>query len=151
MRRRPAETSGTIGGVFDQDVVDDYWEHWRLFRGSRADRLEAQKRNVSVEVLYDSVQEGGPGVIELLVALAEAAPSDDDAGLVGAGPLENLLSLHGSRLATADGSALLDVIDTAARRSPRFRCALRSAYMGDEVPASVRTQLRRFVGGEDHR
>jgi hypothetical protein len=134
--------------MFDDDIVHEYWEHWRRSRGDRADRLEAEKGSRARDVVYDAVQAGDPAVIELLAALAEAAPSEEDAGLVGAGPLEDLLSVHGARLARADGSALLEAIDTAARRSVRFRRALRSAYMGDEIPVPVKQRLGRFFRTE---
>ncbi|MCA1708815.1 MAG: hypothetical protein LC808_38270 [Actinobacteria bacterium] len=43
------------------------------------------------------------------------------------------------------GSPLLDAIDVGARRSARFRRALRGAYMGDEVPAAAKSRLERFL------
>jgi hypothetical protein len=134
--------------MFDADIVLEYWKHWRRSGGDRADRLEAQKGSWAHDVVYDAVEAGDPAVIELLAALAEAAPSEEDAGLVGAGPLEDLLSVHGVSLLTAEGSALLEAIDAAARRSVRFRRALRSVYMGDEVPAPVTQRLGRFFHAE---
>lgn len=132
--------------MFDAQFLHDYWEHWRLAEGDREERLRAERGSVAHERVSDAVESGNPDVVELLVALAEAAPSDSDAGLIGAGPLEELLSVHGARLVTRDGAQLLDAIDTGARRSARFRRALRSAYMGDEVPAPVRSRLQRFLG-----
>ncbi len=122
-----------------------YWEYWRLARGTRQDRLAIERaRHPAREAIDEAVEAGNPSVVQILVALAEAAPSDEDAGLVGAGPIEDLISTHGQRLACRDGSQLLDELDAAARRSPRFRRALQSAWMGDEVPTSVRERLGRF-------
>lgn len=130
--------------MVDQRFLDDYWEYWRLSRGTRDDRIHAGGRRRSHEAVDDAVEAGEPGVVELLVALAEAAPSEEDAGLIGAGPIEELLSCHAARLATPAGADLVDAIDTAARRSARFRRALKSAYMGDEVPMPVKSRLGRF-------
>lgn len=130
--------------VFDEDIVRGYWEHWRRSRGNREDRLEAEEGSRSHDLVDAAVRAGEPSVIDLLVDLAEAAPSDDDARLVGAGPLEELLSVHRGRLAVAEGAALVEAIDAAARHSPRFRRALGSVHMGDEIPAFVRARLGRF-------
>lgn len=130
--------------MVEQQLLDDYWEYWRLSRGSREERLRAKGRRRSHEVLDDAVEIGDVGVVELLVALAEAAPSEEDAGLVGAGPRDELLFSHSARLATPDGADLVEAIDTAARPSERFRRALRSSYMGDEVPEPVKRRLERF-------
>ena len=132
--------------MFDQQVLHDYWEQWRLAGGNRQERLAAEGGgDRSHYQVSDAVEAGDATVIELLVALAETAPSDADAGLIGAGPLEELLSVHASRLATVEGAALLDAIDAGARTSRRFRLALRSAFMGDEVPTAVKERLRRFL------
>lgn len=130
-----------------KELVKAYWDDWRLFRGTREERL-AREDSRSYEdadsLVDDEVERGDPSVVDLLVALAEAAPSDEDAGLVGAGPIEELLSTHSGRLRTAEGAALLDAIDTAARRNSRFRRALRSAFMGDEVPIAVKERLAKY-------
>lgn len=131
--------------MVDDQVVQDYWEHWRLARGNREERLRAQRGLEAHNHVHDAVEEGDPTVVDLLVALAEAAPTEEDAGLIGAGPLEALLSVHAALLATGKGAPLLDAIDVGARRSARFRRALRSAYMGDEVPAVAKSRLERFL------
>jgi hypothetical protein len=131
--------------VVDDQLVQNYWEHWRLARGDRAQRLCTQRGSTGHESVREAVEVGDPAVVDLLVALAEAAPSEDDAGLIGAGPLEALLSAHAALLATGEGAPLLDAIDVGARRSARFRRALRSAYMGDEVPAAAKSRLQRFL------
>ena len=129
----------------DEDVVTAYWEHWRLLRGNRQERLAAERRpDLARQVIDEAVESGEPSAVSLLVALAEAAPSDYDAVLVGAGPLEDLLVAHGRRLARPEGVALLEEIDAAARRSRRFRQALASVWVHDEVPEEVRGRLFRF-------
>lgn len=128
----------------DQQLLRDYWEYWRLARGCREERLQAGELRHPHDGVADAVEAGDPSVVDLLVALAEAAPSDSDAGLIGAGPLEELLSVHRGRLATAGGADLLDAIDVAARRSSRFRRALQSVDMGAEVSEAVKQRLQRF-------
>jgi hypothetical protein len=139
--------SGILGGVDRAELVKAYWEEWRLFQGTREERVareDARSYEDAGSLVDDEVERGDPSVVELLVALAEAAPTDDDVGLVGAGPIEDLLSTQSGRLRTPEGADLLDAIDTAARRNARFRQALRSAFMGDEVPAVVKDRLAKY-------
>lgn len=126
----------------NEPLVTQFWEEQRLSHGSREDRLRAGSE--AWNAVDDQVEQGDPAVVDLLVALAEATPTDDDAGLIGAGPIEELISVHSGRLGTADGAELLEALETAARRHPRFRSALRSAFLGDEVPDVVRERLQRF-------
>ena len=128
-----------------EDLVAAYWEEWRLRRGGRKERLAAEHaENWAGRRVDEVVESGEPSAVALLVALAESAPSDDDAGIVGAGPLEDLLVTHGGRMLEPDGAALLDALDTAARRSARFRLALGSVWVDEEVPEEVRQRLFRF-------
>lgn len=129
-----------------EELVGAYWEGWRILRGNRDERLSAEHRDRWADnAVEDAVEGGQPSSVALLVALAEGAPSDDDAGLIGAGPLEDLLAVHGQRMFRPAGAALLEQLDAAARTSPRFRRALRSVNVGDEVPVEVREQLFRFL------
>lgn len=66
----------------------------------------------------------------MLVALAEAAPPEE-VGLVGAGPIEELVARRAGQFDSADGQELLDELDAAARRSARFRSELAFADLGD--------------------
>lgn len=129
-----------------EELVSAYWESWRLRRGNREERLSAQRADQWADAAVDdAVEDGQPSSVALLVALAESAPSEGDAGLVGAGPLESLLVAHGRRMSQPEGAALLDKLDAAARTSQRFRRALRSVDVGDEVPRAVRERLFRFL------
>jgi hypothetical protein len=133
--------------MIEQGLLDDYWEHWRLLRGNRDDRLQAKASGRSHDVVDEAVEEGNPAAIELLLALAEAAPSEGDCALIGAGPLEKLISIHSARLTTPEGASLVDAIDAAARHSGRFRRALRGVVMGAEVPDAVKNRLRDSAEG----
>lgn len=128
-----------------EQLVAAYWASWRRRRGNRDERLSAEHGDHWADDAVDDAVEGGqPASVALLVALAEGAPSDDDAGLIGAGPLEELLVSHGRRMSQPEGTALLEELDAAARTSPRFRRALRSVDLGDDVPKEVRKRLFRF-------
>lgn len=129
-----------------EELVGAYWKSWRLRRGNRDERLSAEHGDHWADDAVDDAVEGGePASVALLVALAEGAPSQDDASLIGAGPLENLLVAHGRRMSQPEGAELLEELDAAARTSPRFRRALRSVHVGDEVPKGVRERLFRFL------
>jgi hypothetical protein len=78
----------------------------------------------------------------LLVSLAESAQSPEDVGIVGAGPIEDLLSEHGSWLATTEGSAMLDQLADNSRTNKKFRQALGSVlHQSEEIPLVVRKRL----------
>ena len=124
------------------ELIDRFWREHRLSQGTRQERLEASGAAWGeVDDLLD-----GPAseVVRMLVALAEAAPSEEEAGLVGAGPIEELVARRARQFGNEEGRALLEELDAAARRSARFRSALAFAFFGDEVPKGVRDQLQRF-------
>lgn len=134
--------------MVDREVVDDYWEHWRLLRGDRKDRLQARAAGGrSHDLVDEAVEEGNPSAIELILALTEAAPSEGDCSLIGAGPLEKLISIHSARFANPDEASLIGAIDAAAKGSRRFRRALRGVVMGSEVPDAVQNHLRYIAQG----
>jgi hypothetical protein len=80
-------------------------------------------------------------VVDVLVSLAESAQSPEDVGIVGAGPIEDLLSEHGSCLATTEGSAMLDQLADNSRTNKKFRRALGSVWHQSEIPLVVRKRL----------
>jgi hypothetical protein len=77
-----------------------------------------------------------PGVVEALVVLAESAGGDEQVlSWIGAGPLENLVSHSGN------GLLVLADVDRAARQNIAFRAALRTVWLGSDVPEPVRVRL----------
>lgn len=95
--------------------------------------------DVASEFAHAVTEEGGPHAIEVLLTLARATDGDvGDLGLVGAGPLEDLISHEGH------GLRLLDEIETAARREPLFARAMTSVWLAADVPETVRRRLAIF-------
>lgn len=72
--------------------------------------------------------------LEAVLALVDAADAEE-LGMVGAGPLEDLIRCEPM------GEDLLTVIDDLAQRSPRFRSALSGVWLGDDVPEVARNRL----------
>lgn len=124
----------------DHDFAARFWEEHRLSQGTREERLRSDGRTWAE--VQEMIWNHDDQVVDLLIRLAEAAPSDDHAGLVGAGPIEDLLYESRELLGEAPGD-LLERIDTAARLSPRFRRALASALLVD-LPDQVVRRLSRF-------
>jgi hypothetical protein len=124
-------------------VVDGWWQYQRLSVGTRCDRKglelgEPQDVVAAAEAVDACVLDGGPEALGLVAALLRAADSDDDLGLVGAGPLEDLLHRH--------GAALIDSIDDLARRDPQFAKALRGVWWSpDDAGADVTQRLSRWI------
>ncbi len=116
-------------------LADAYWRHYRLATGGREQRLAAQELEwAEAEVrraLVDTV-----AAIRLLVDLADAAPDDGALAYLGAGPIEDLL--------VDPAPTVVDHIEQAARRHPRFRYALRCAWFDEHVQPSARDRLRAF-------
>jgi hypothetical protein len=124
-------------------VVDGWWRYQRLLVGARSDRKalelgEPQDVVAAAEVVDDRVCSGGPEALDLVAALVRGADTDDDLGLVGAGPLEDLLTRH--------GATLVDDVDNLARRDPRFARALDSVWWSADAAGPLVTQrLGRWI------
>jgi hypothetical protein len=129
-----------VAGVDLSDLdslVAAYWQHHQLATSSdRADRLRASGLGWAEAEVRDRIEAGDDDSFRLLVALAEAAPTDDDVGAVGAGPIEDLIEERWS------DEVVVDRLVGWAHRSNRFASALGAVWYSDAVPASVVERLR---------
>lgn len=116
--------------------TDSSWvtvEQWAV---AMLDEWRAKKYLEAHEFIDAACQDAVPGVVDALIVLAETADGDADLlGLVGAGPLEDLVSHSGN------GLRVLPDVDRAARQNPAFRAALTRVWLGPDVPEAVRTRL----------
>jgi len=123
--------------VNDPDLIKRYWRQYQLsLSDAVADREAADTLFQVWEEVNEAAQFGRAGVVELLVALAEAAPDDLALATLGAGPIEDLITSHAEEF--------VDELDDAARRSSPFRTALRNVWYDESVDASIRGRLQRF-------
>lgn len=74
-------------------------------------------------------------MLELVQALIDTAESDNDIAMVGAGPLEDLMSHSGH------GLKLIDDVERRARQQPRFRNAVGGMWLSDEAPPKFAQDL----------
>jgi hypothetical protein len=119
------------------ELVTTYWRHYELAEGGRDDRLAANEVFWAFEEVQSVVAKGDPvEALDLIIALLDAAPSIEGVCYVGAGPLENLITIHPDET--------VDAIDAQARRDDRFRTALNCVYLSDRVPPAVIERLARF-------
>jgi len=108
------------------ELIANWWEYWRRAKGDRDER-KALELGEPVEVCaaHDRVERrigaGGREAVQLLAALAAAAPPGDNGMTVGAGPLESLLHEH--------GDSVIDEIERVARRSASFAQALSQVWL----------------------
>lgn len=103
-------------------IVKAYWEHYDAARSAnRGKRLEADRTFWAWEAVDHEVSVPSERIFELLLALARAAKDDEALAYLGAGPIEDLITRHGSQL--------LDGIDQWARRDPAFRKALSDVWI----------------------
>lgn len=120
-----------------QRLIDGYWKHYRLSTGSRQERLEADRWAWAWDEVEEAVADPSSETFEILMALVESAANDDALAYIGAGPLENLINLHGVRFA--------EQVEESARRDPLFHKALSHVQLRSNAPASVRGRLAPFM------
>ena len=125
-----------------EPLVHAYWQEYAR-RDEREGRVEAENRidwpiwfRVD-RMLRDGVVREllGVGDVDLLLALAEAAPDDKARAYLGAGAIEDYL-----RHCKPD----VDSVDQAARRSASFRYALTCAWFDRDLSPADAERLRRF-------
>jgi hypothetical protein len=75
---------------------------------------------------------------DLTLRLIARAPNPMFLSYVAAGPLEELLTHH--------GSAVIDRVELAARRDPKFRLALCDVWGTSRVAGDIFDRVRRAVG-----
>jgi hypothetical protein len=110
----------------------------------RYQRLTAPERDTDPMIAWDCVERfvaldgygaPHPRVVDVIQALVDAARDDDDLGMVGAGPLESLLSHSGH------GAYFVDDVERRARQHPKFREAASGMWLSEDVPREVRERL----------
>ncbi|MFC1401253.1 MULTISPECIES: DUF6869 domain-containing protein [Streptacidiphilus] len=112
-----------------------WWEAQRLATGTRADRERWGRGEPSAvfagyEAARERIDQGGVQALEFVVALLQSFPDDSGEAVVGAGPLEDLVTQYGNELSLQ--------IEALARRCPPFRRALASVWLdsGTLAPAA---------------
>jgi hypothetical protein len=117
-------------------IVQAYWEEYAYRQ--RGDHAHADECFWAWEWVDDAARVGSDDVIDLLVALADAAADDFALGYLGAGPVEDLVNNHGERL--------IDAIETAASEHPAFAGTLSgiNTSSATEAEKMVERRLARF-------
>jgi hypothetical protein len=113
--REQAPDSSTITDAADYVPDPDFWA-W--------------------EYVQDLCGSGDRAALDRLVDLADSASNDEQLTYLGAGPVENFVS--------GFGALLIDDLEEAASRSPRFLRALQGMYP-TEIPESVRVRMLPLV------
>jgi hypothetical protein len=108
-----------------QKLVAGYWQHALLARGDREQKLAAGDLFRAVETVNDVVMDGDVRDAVSLLDDLLLAP-DADPSLVGAGPLEDLLTERGSEAGP--------VVALRCQESERWRDALGSVSVDPYRP-----------------
>jgi hypothetical protein len=120
------------------ELAQAYWENYRLSTSTvRQDRLKSDEYFWAWEEIGELVDERPDESVAVLIRIADAAPDDRALAYLGAGPVETLITSHGSQGVMNQG-------EDAARRNENFRKALRCAWYDDHVSPDVRARLRVF-------
>ena len=138
----------SIEGTFGEDsavdstrakLVDGYWTAHRLAMSSvRSDRLAAQDWRWAVDEVGSAMEQPDAAALDLLDDLMRAPEAD--LGYLGASPLEDLLTEHGSVIA--------DQVADRARRDPLWRAAVGGVWL-DSAVAQALPALAPFLPGSE--
>ncbi|MBR7835625.1 hypothetical protein KDL01_20285 [Actinospica durhamensis] len=108
------------------ELARAWWEGRRLADGTRDERKRwSLGEPADVAAAWERVQrivgDGGEPALELVLALLRGSPDEAGYAMVGAGPLEDVVTRYGNDLAPR--------LDELARQSPAFRRALASVWL----------------------
>lgn len=128
------------------EVKAAYWRHHKAVRELAPDSSASADPADYVpdpdfwawEYVHDLCESDARSALDRLVDLAESAPDDEGLAYLGAGPIEDFVSGY--------GGLLIDAIEEAATRSPRFLRALQGMYP-TIIPESVRVRMLPLVPG----
>lgn len=118
------------------DVVTTYWRHFRYAHGDPRDRVKADARFWAVEEVSAIQQAGGQASVDLVIALAEGAYTDEELAYLGAGPIEDLFSLCSS-------DPPLDEFERALISHNKVRQAFQYAWL-HALPPEVAERLGKY-------
>jgi hypothetical protein len=114
----------------DTRLIEAYLKHYAT--GDHSLRWAFDEVN---EVTYGQAERGWNIALELIAA----APDDGALGYVAAGPLEEVLEVHGKQV--------IDRVENLARLDAKFRKALSLvACFEDSMPEDIRARVGRAVG-----
>jgi len=84
-------------------------------------------------VALNHPEEAWPVVLELI----RRAPSNRVLASIAAGPLEDLIRKH--------TNLIIDKVDDAARRDPKFRLCLTGVWYGKDLSPDVRARIEKYT------
>ena len=119
-----------------QDVIDAWLERevaiaeGRISAGSDESFWAWEDIN---NVALNHPEEAWPVVLELI----RRAPSNRVLASIAAGPLEDLIRKH--------TNLIIDKVDDAARRDPKFRLCLTGVWYGKDLSPDVRARIEKYT------
>jgi uncharacterized protein DUF6869 len=116
--------------------LDELAQRWISYQRSQPRGGNDSNRTPS-EVLLDMVLDEPDRAWEVIVKIHEGDPEGSVAGILAAGPLEDLLASHGAHV--------VDRVVTRARQDPRFREVLRGVWL-DGIDTSVAQSIEHILG-----
>ena len=126
------------------ESMDAWVDAWWAASRDRAAALRAEDEgqtdvpwpdSPAADLLSDMVDKRDPRTVSFIVALAEAATSEQDSSDLGADDIETLLCHQ------AGGERFIDEVEAAARSSALFARALSFMWVAEDVDPAIRLRL----------
>jgi hypothetical protein len=127
LERLPLMDPETIAAAYAAAADHDPWPEDQQWAWNKLDRL-----------LRALPERAWP----ILLRAIELAPTDTAVDVIAAGPLEDLLCLH--------GEAFIERIEKQAKADPRFRFALGGVWQ-NSIPEPIWRRVTRITGGPGQR
>ena len=115
------------------ELAAEYWAYQHLTGRDRERADQAAWACVSA-----LMEDPSPRWVEVVQALVDSAATDGDLGLVGAHAIEELMRFNGH------GDEVIDEVERRARRDRRFRSAVASMWLGDDLSPKVLARLQKI-------
>jgi hypothetical protein len=114
-------------------LAADYWRYHHL-----TGRAKEEDDMAAWACVTDLMEDPSPRWADVLQALVDGAESDDDLGMIGAHAIEDLVRFNGH------GDEVIAEIEVRARQDERFRIAVASIILGDDLSADLTDRLRKL-------
>ena len=122
----------------DADLLEGYVAWVRAVVESGVDSPASRPMQWASDEVDKAVEEHPRRALSVIAGAVSAAPGDRDLALIAAGPLEDLLCLHGDQI--------IDEVERLAANDDRFRRALSGVWGENRMAPTTRVRVDTALG-----